>query len=91
VRFNDIGFANLGPENEETVLKQSGTPMVAVGIVPQPGSNYIEIADDFYKRLEQIKKDTPADIKLNVAIDNTLFIKKSVKEVQETILISIFP
>jgi hydrophobe/amphiphile efflux-1 (HAE1) family protein len=89
VRFNDIGFANLGPENEETVLKQSGTPMVAVGIVPQPGSNYIEIADDFYKRLEQIKKDTPADIKLNVAIDNTLFIKKSVKEVQETILIAI--
>ncbi|MEW5797800.1 MAG: efflux RND transporter permease subunit [Bacteroidota bacterium] len=89
VRVSDIGFANLGPENEETVLKQSGTPMVAVAIVPQPGSNYVEIADEFYRRLEQIKKDLPADIKLDIALDNTLFIKRSIVEVQETILIAI--
>jgi multidrug efflux pump len=89
VRFSDVGYANLGPENEETILKQSGKPMVAVGIVPQPGSNYVEIADAFYQRLEQIKKDLPADIKLDVAIDNTRFIKQSIKEVQETILIAI--
>ena len=90
VRFSDVGFANLGPENEETILKQSGTPMIGVGIIPQPGSNYIEIADEFYKRLEQIKKDLPPDYKINVAIDNTRFIKQSVKEVQETILIAVF-
>ncbi|MCX6137926.1 MAG: efflux RND transporter permease subunit [Ignavibacteriales bacterium] len=89
VRFSDVGYANLGPENEETILKQSGTPMVAVGIVPQPGSNYVEIADAFYLRLEQIKKDLPSDLRLDVAIDNTRFIKQSVKEVQETILIAV--
>jgi hydrophobe/amphiphile efflux-1 (HAE1) family protein len=89
VRVSDIGFANLGPENEETILKQSGTPMVGVWIVPQPGSNYIEIADEFYKRFEQIKKDLPADYKMDVAIDNTRFIRQSVKEVQETILIAV--
>lgn len=89
VRVSDIGFANLGPENEETVLKQSGTPMVAVAIVPQPGSNYVEIADEFYRRLEQIKKDLPADIKLDIALDNTIFIKRSITEVQETILVAI--
>ncbi|MBI2427381.1 MAG: efflux RND transporter permease subunit [Ignavibacteriales bacterium] len=89
VRVSDIGFANLGPENEETVLKQSGTPMVAVAIVPQPGSNYVEIADEFYRRLEQIKKDLPSDIKLDIALDNTLFIKRSITEVQETILIAV--
>lgn len=89
VRISDIGFANLGPENEETILKQSGTPMVAVAIVPQPGSNYLDIANEFYKRLEQIKKDLPADYKLDIALDNTLFIQKSVAEVQETIIIAI--
>ncbi len=89
VRFRDIGFANLGPENEETILKQSGEPMVGVWIVPQPGSNYIDIADEFYRRLEQIKKDLPSDYTLNVAIDNTRFIRQSVKEVEETILIAI--
>ncbi len=89
VRFSDIGFANLGPENEETILKLSGRPMVGVALVPQPGSNYVEIADAFYKRLEQIKKDLPADYQLNVAVDNTRFIKQSVTEVQETILIAV--
>jgi multidrug efflux pump len=89
VRFRDIGFANLGPENEETVLKLNGTPMVGVWIVPQPGSNYVEIADAFYKRFEQIKKDLPPDYKVDVAIDNTRFIRQSVTEVQETILIAV--
>jgi len=89
VRVSDIGYANLGPENEETVLKQSGIPMVAVAIIPQPGSNVVEIADEFYRRLEQIKKDLPPDITLNIALDNTIFIKRSITEVQETILIAV--
>ncbi len=89
VRLSDVGFANLGPENEESILRQSGTPMVGVGIVPQPGSNYVEIADAFYKRYEQIKRDLPSDVSLNIAFDNTRFIRQSVTEVQETILIAV--
>jgi multidrug efflux pump len=89
VRISDIGFANLGPENEESILRQSGIPMVGVGIIPQPGSNYVEIADAFYKRYEQIKKDLPADYSTEIAIDNTRFIKQSVEEVQVTIFIAV--
>jgi multidrug efflux pump len=89
VRFSDVGFANLGPENEETILKQSGTPMIGVWLVPQPGSNYVEIADEFYKRFEQMKKDLPPDITIDIAVDNTRFIRQSVMEVQETILIAV--
>jgi multidrug efflux pump len=89
IRLSDVGFANLGPENEETILKQSGTPMVGVWIVPQPGSNYVEIANEFYKRFEQIKKDLPADYRVDIAVDNTRFIRQSVKEVEETILIAV--
>ncbi|MFN5630236.1 MAG: efflux RND transporter permease subunit, partial [Bacteroidota bacterium] len=55
VKLKDVGFAQLGPENEETILKLSGTPMIGLGIVPQPGANYLEIAEEFYKRYEQIK------------------------------------
>ncbi len=89
VRFRDIGFANLGPENEETILRQSGRPMVGIWVVPQPGSNYVEIADELYKRFEQIKRDLPADYQVDVAIDNTRFIRRSVKEVEETIFIAV--
>ncbi len=76
IRFKDIGEALLGPDNEETMLRQSGTPMIGLGVVPQPGANYLEISEEFYKRLDQIKKDLPKDFKVDIALDNTLFIKK---------------
>jgi multidrug efflux pump len=89
VRLSDVGSAVLGPENIETRLSQSGLPLVGVAIVPMPGANYLDISKEFYKVLETLKKDLPKDIKLNVAIDNTLFVKKSVLEVAETLGISL--
>lgn len=88
IRLKDIGEAILGPENEESILRESGIPMIALALVPQPGSNYVAISDEFYKRYEQIKKDVPADIKLDIALDQTRFIKKSILEVKETLLIA---
>lgn len=88
VRFRDIGTARLGALNERTVLKRDAVPMVGVVLVPLPGSNSIEIADEFYKRLEQIKNDVPADIDLEIGFDNTEYIRKSISEVQETIVLA---
>ena len=88
IRLNDIGYAVLGSANEETSLKESGVPMVGLAVVPQPGANYVQIAQDFYKRLEQIKKDLPPDITVKVALDNTKFINNSITEVKETLLVS---
>ena len=88
IRLKDIGQAILGPENEESILRESNVAMVGLALTPLPGSNYVEIANEFYKRLEQIEKDVPDDIKLNVAMDQTVFIKKSISEVEETLVIS---
>jgi multidrug efflux pump len=89
VKLKDIAFAELGAENEETMLRESGVPMVAVAIIPQPGANYLEISKAFYDRFDRLKADMPSDIKLNISLDSTLFIKKSVTEVAETILLSL--
>lgn len=89
LRLKDVGEAILGPENEETTLKESGYTMVALAITPQPGSNYIDIADEFYKRFESIKKDIPEDYKAEVVFDNTKFIRKSISEVEETLIIAL--
>jgi multidrug efflux pump len=90
IRLRDVGYATLGAENEETVLKESKIPMIGLALVPQPGANYIEIADEFYKRYDQIKNDVPKDIKLDIAMDNTKFIRKSITEVEETLFIAFF-
>jgi len=89
VRLSDIGKAALEAENLETKLSDSGQPMVGLAIIPQPGTNYLDIAEKFYEQYDQLKKDLPKDFKLNIAIDNTVFVKKAVTEVAETLLISV--
>lgn len=89
IRLRDVGQAMLLPENERTIMRGNNKiPMVAVAITPQPGSNQIEIVDECYKRVAQIKMDLPEDINLGTAIDTTLNIRKAILEVQETILIA---
>ncbi|MBT0608802.1 efflux RND transporter permease subunit [Aequorivita echinoideorum] len=89
VRMSDIGKAVLEAENMETKLSDSGQPMVALAIIPQPGTNYVDIADAFYIEYEKLKKDLPADFKLNIARDNTVFVKRAIVEVVETLGIAI--
>ena len=89
VRLSDIGNASLEGENMETKMSDSGQPMVATAVIPQPGTNYLEIADAFYEEYEKLKKDLPEGFKLNVVIDDTVFVRRAVTEVAETLLISI--
>ncbi|MDQ8003598.1 MAG: efflux RND transporter permease subunit [Pedobacter sp.] len=89
VRLQDVAVAEIGSENEETVLRESGKPMVAVGVIPQPGANYLDISKEFYARFDKLQADMPEDIKLKVSLDTTRFIKSSVTEVAETILIAL--
>ncbi|HEU5364456.1 MAG TPA: efflux RND transporter permease subunit, partial [Hanamia sp.] len=89
VKLSDVADVILGPENEESGLKESGVPMIMLAIIPQPGSNYVSISDEFYKRLADIKKEVPPDLKLDVGMDQTQFIKKSISEVEETLFIAL--
>jgi multidrug efflux pump len=88
VRFKDIGRAELGPEDIRGILKRDGVPMVSDVIIPQPGSNQIDIVDEVYKRLDYIKKDLPEDIRVKIAFDNTQYIRNSIKEVKDTIYVA---
>ncbi len=89
VRFRDVGTAVLVAENERSIMRGNGAiPIVGVAVTPQPGANQIAIADEFYKRLEQIKIDLPSDITLGLAIDTTTTIRKAITEVFDTILIA---
>lgn len=89
VRLGDIAEIELGPENLETSWKFNGVPAVGMALVPQPGANYIDIADEFYKRLEEIKKENKSDIEFKLLIDNTKNVRNSLKEVEETLMISL--
>ncbi len=89
VRFRDVGYAEIGPLNERTILKRDGVPMVGVVLRPQTGANEIAIADEFYRRLDQIRTDLPADIRLGIGFDTSEFIRASIAEVKQTVAIAL--
>ncbi len=89
VKFSDVGFAELAPENEKTFFKRDMVPMVAVAVIPQPGANQIQIVDDIKKKLVQIKTTIPDDIEITLGLDYTQYVRRSITEVEETIFIAI--
>ncbi|MFZ4547524.1 MAG: efflux RND transporter permease subunit, partial [Bacteroidales bacterium] len=89
IRLGDIATVELGPERYEQSWKLNGVSAVGIAITPQPGANYINISDEFNKRLDEITKSQKSDIKFTTLIDNTLNVRKSLNEVGETLLIAI--
>lgn len=89
VKLKDVARVELAPENERTIFRGNfGIPQIGIAITTQPGVNYISVADEVYKRIDQLERELPEDIRLNVAIDITTSIRKAVKEVRDTILIA---
>ncbi|MDD4778472.1 MAG: efflux RND transporter permease subunit [Fermentimonas sp.] len=88
VRFRDVGYAELDAANRQNILRRNGVPMVSAVIIPQPGANHINIADEVRVRMDQMQKDLPEDVKLDVAFDNTKFIRASISEVQTTVIVA---
>ncbi|MFZ4477400.1 MAG: efflux RND transporter permease subunit, partial [Saprospiraceae bacterium] len=89
IRLRDVGEAVLGPEDEESGARRNNVQGLSLAVVPQPGSNYIEIADEFYRRFEQIKKDLPPDIIIAIGVDKSKFVRRAISEVEETLAIAI--
>lgn len=89
VRLRDVGYAKLGAQNERTVLKRDGVPMVGVVAIPQPGSNQLAITEEFFNRVGRIKQDLPEDIDVAVGFDTSEYVQQSINEVQQTVFIAL--
>ncbi len=88
VRLSDVANVEIAPEVLEQSWKYNGVNAVGLAIIPQPGANNIEIANEFNKRLDDIKKANKSDIEVNVLIDNTSIIRQSLSEVEDTLMIA---
>ena len=89
VKLRDVGKADYAAENERSIMRGNGLiPMVGIAVTPLPGANYVSIADEVYKRVEQLKRELPEDIKLDYAYDATITIRKAITEVEETVLLA---
>ncbi|TXI35035.1 MAG: efflux RND transporter permease subunit [Niabella sp.] len=92
IRLKNIGFAELGELNERNAIinETNGANTIGVGVAIQiqRGANAIQVVDEFYKRLAQLKKEISSEYRLIVGFDFTKPVRESIKEVEETLLIA---
>ncbi|MGH7899380.1 MAG: efflux RND transporter permease subunit, partial [Candidatus Binatia bacterium] len=88
IELRDVGRAELGPENLRSGNKLDGLPALGVAVVPQPNTDAIAIADEFYRRLEEIRRTLPEDYIVEIGYDFTKFVRRAIAEVQGTLLVA---
>lgn len=88
VRFRDVGRAEESPYTFEQIFTVNGRRLIGLGVLPLAGANVISIANEFYKRLDKIKKTSGDEYQFTTIVDNTQIIRQGISEVKETLLIS---
>jgi multidrug efflux pump len=89
VRISDIGLARDAPEDIRATGYSNGKPSVLLIIFRQPNANIIDTVDGIRAALPQLKAAIPQAIDLRVAMDQTLTIRASVDNVEQTLIISV--
>ncbi|MFQ3574326.1 MAG: efflux RND transporter permease subunit, partial [Thermodesulfovibrionales bacterium] len=82
IRLKDIGKVEDGMEEKRTIARFNGKPAIGMGIQKQSGTNTVEVIDRVKKELVNIKKTLPPGMSLDISFDQSVFIKRSISEVQ---------
>jgi multidrug efflux pump len=88
VKLRDLGRVELGAEDDRSLLRFNGTSAVAIGVVRQSKANIIQVADAIRNELPKIQESLPPGVRLNVAFDESIFVSRSIREAQETLIIA---
>ena len=88
IRLKDVARVELGPEDERTTLRYNQVPAVAIGVVRQSKANLVDVADGIKAELPAIQAALPPGVKLIEAFDAAVFVKRSIQEAEETLLIA---
>ncbi len=89
VRLRDVADVEVGAEDERTIARWNGHLAVGLGIVKQSKASTVDVASDIISRLPELRKLLPAGMKLETAFDSSEFIKESISEVEQTLLIAL--
>ena len=81
IRLGDVALVQDGFQDVTSTARSNGTPVQAIGILKQPGSNAVAVAKEVVKACDDIQKNLPEGMKVEVLFDTTQFISESVEEI----------
>jgi hydrophobe/amphiphile efflux-1 (HAE1) family protein len=90
VRLGDIGEVVDNVENVRLAAWVGSQPSVILDIQRQPGANIIETADRVKALLPRLRASIPPSVNVSILADRTATIRASVRDVQFTLLLTVF-
>jgi HAE1 family hydrophobic/amphiphilic exporter-1 len=87
VRIRDVGRAEDGMEERRSFSRFNGKTSIGIGIQKQTGTNTVQVVDRVKSELERIRKTLPPGMNINIAFDQSIFIKQSMSQVQEHLIL----
>src|SRR5688572_12452988 len=88
IKLKDLGRVELAPEDERSTLRFKGTPAVAIGVIRQSKANIIAVAEAIHAELPRIQASLPPGVRITPAFDQSIFVKSSIREAEETLVIA---
>jgi len=85
VRLEDIGFAQLAPEEERRVSRFNGNLSVTMGVVKQATANPLDVSRAVREAMPRVEGSLPDGMRMDIAYDKSEFIKTSIENVFTTI------
>lgn len=85
LRLADVGYAEIGAQDERSIVRYKGQPAVSMGMIKQATANPLDISDGLAEALPDLRALLPEGMQMAVANDNSLFIRESIDNVFITI------
>jgi multidrug efflux pump len=89
VRLSDVATIRDSVQELRNAGSSAGKPAVLLAVVNQPGANIVETVDAVKALLVRLGSLIPSDVDVKVVIDRSTTIRRSLREVEETLLLSV--
>src|SRR6201746_1481345 len=85
-RVRDVGWVELGAQTYSQVFALNKRPAAGIGVFQTPGANALEVEKSVEKKMAELARAFPPDIKYDTPFDTTNFVSASIAEVYKTLL-----
>ncbi len=85
-RVRDVGWVELGAQTYSQMFSLNKKPATGIGVFQSPGANALEVEAAVQKKMVELAKAFPQDVKYDTPFDTTKFVSASINEVYKTLI-----
>jgi multidrug efflux pump len=85
IRLRDVARVEIGPEDDRKLVRFNRVPSIALGIVKQSKANTLSVATAVRSEIAALQKELPPGVTMQRAFDSSIFVKRSIEDVRDTI------